>query len=191
MRKIILFLLVSTILFARINPFIPVVTNENNNSIKKTTFKFKQISLPSDARVLKSVIIKYQALNGSIKSVTYPINKYIDWHNPIYISTNQNTHITSKKIKVGFLNFYIKQHKTLIQTNDRIIRHFMLVRPFRYVIDFRANKNFLTFSKKTNTFIKKIVLGNHKGFYRVVLYLDGTYKVHIKKTAEGYLFEFR
>ena len=67
----------------------------------------------------------------------------------------------------------------------------MLIKPFRYVIDFQANKNFLTFKKQTNSFIKKIVLGNHNGFYRVVLYLDGTYKASIKKTDEGYLIEFK
>jgi hypothetical protein len=189
MKKI-LFLLISVFAFARVNPFIPVITNENNHTLKKSTFQSKKLSLPSDARVLKSIIIKYQALNGSIKTITYPINKYIDWHDPLYVST-QIKKFNPIELKVGFLTFYIQQHKTLIQTNNKIIRHFMLVRPFRYVIDFRANKNFLTFSKTSNSFIKKIVLGNHRGFYRVVLYLDGTYKVHITKTAEGYLVVFK
>jgi hypothetical protein len=189
MKKI-LFLLVAILSFARENPFVPVVTNENNNIVKKEQFKSTKLQLPSDARILKSVIIKYQALNGSIKEISYPINKAIDWHNPLILSTKE-TKIETKKIKIAFLNFYIKQHKLLIQTTDKLIRHFMLVKPFRYVCDFKANKNFLTFSKKTNSFIKKIVIGNHSGFYRVVLYLDGTYKIVTKKTDEGYLFEFR
>jgi len=95
------------------------------------------------------------------------------------------------KIKVAFLNFYIDKYKLLIDTTDTMIRHFVLVKPFRVIFDFKANKSFLTYTKKTNTFIKKIVIGNHSGFYRVVLYTDGVYKPIIKKTAEGYLVEFR
>jgi len=186
-----LFLLVLTIsLFARENPFVPVVTNENNQIIKKEYFKQKTIQLPDDARIIKSITFKYQTLTGSIKEISYSINKAIDWHNPIIIKTKQIT-IPPKKIQIGFLNLYIKKHKVFIQTQDKLIRHFMLIKPFRYVVDFKADKNFLTFKKNTNSFIKKIILGNHSGFYRVVLYLDGTYKTNIKKTDEGYLIEFK
>jgi len=188
--RILLFLLVSINLFARVNPFEPVVTNKNNHIIQKQIFKEKTIQLPNDARILKSVIFKYQTLTSSIKEIEIPINKAIDWHNPLYLSTKIKK-FTTTKVKVSFLNFYIQNHKVLIQTTNKIIRKFMLVKPFRYVIDFKANKNFLTYSKNTDTFIKKIVLGNHSGFYRVVLYLDGTYKINIKNTDEGYLLEFR
>jgi hypothetical protein len=188
--RVILFLLLTTLVFARENPFVPVVTNENNNIIKKEMFSSKKITLPNDARVIKSVIFKYQALNGSIKEIEYPINKAIDWHNPIIIST-QKQKLPTEKFQILFLNLYIKNHRLFIQTQDKLIRNFILVKPFRYVIDFKANKNFLTYSKKTNTFIKNIVLGNHNGFYRVVLYLDGTYKTSIQKTEEGYLIEFK
>jgi len=188
--RIILFLLFTISLFARSNPFQPVVTNENNHIIKKDIFKKKIIHLPNEARVLKSVIFEYQTLTGSIKKIKTPINKDIDWHNPLILSTKIHT-LNAKQIKVGFLDFYIKNHKLLIQTQDKLIRKFMLVKPFRYVIDFKADKNFLTFTKKTNSFIKKIVIGNHSNFYRVVLYLDGAYKANIKKNDEGYLIEFR
>jgi len=189
MKKL-LFLLLTTVLFARINPFIPAVTNENNNYIKKAMFKQKSFTLPNDTRILKSVIFKYQTLTGTIKSLETPINKEIDWHNPLILST-KTKNISTTKVQISFLNFYIKKHQILIETKNKIIRKFLLVKPFRYVIDFKANKNFLTFSKKTNTFIKKIVLGNHNEFYRVVLYLDGTYKISIKNEQKGYLVEFR
>ena len=189
MKKL-LFLLIITFIYARQNPFIPAVINENHNIIQKEFFSQKQISLPNDARVLKNITFTYQTLNGSIKQKVFIINKSIDWHNPIIISTNKHQ-IKPKKIQLLFLNFYIKNHKLLIQTKDKIIRNFTLVKPFRYVIDFRANKNFLTFSKDTNSFIKKIVLGNHNGFYRIVLYLDGAYKIVTKHNNEGYLLEFK
>ena len=190
MKKLLFLLIANIVLFARENPFVPVVKNDNKHIVKKEYFSSQKVILPSDARVLKSVTFTYQTLNGSIKQTTFPINKSIDWHNKITISTNQ-IEIKPKKIALLFLNFYIKKHKLLIQTNDKIIRQFALIKPFRYVIDFKANKNFLTYSKNTDTFIKKIVLGNHNGFYRVVLYLDGTYKIKIKHNNEGYLIEFR
>jgi len=188
--RIILFLLLITFLSARENPFIPVVSNENNNLIKTQIFQEAHIKLPSDARILKSVTFTYQTLTGSILTKTININKTINWHSPIYIS-QKNIINKPTKIKVAFLNFYIDKYKLLIDTTDSMIRHFVLVRPFRVIFDFKANRSFLTYSKKTNTFIKKIVIGNHSSFYRVVLYTDGVYKAIIKKTAEGYLVEFR
>jgi len=188
--RIVLFLLVITFLSARENPFIPVVTNENNNLIKRQTFKEINTTLPSDARILKSVTFTYQTLTGSILTKTINIDKAINWHSPIYIS-QKNIINRPMKVKLAFLNFYIDKYKLLIDTTDTMIRHFVLVKPFRVIFDFKANKSFLTYTKKTNTFIKKIVIGNHSGFYRVVLYTDGVYKPIIKKTAEGYLVEFR
>jgi len=186
----ILLLFVAILLFARENPFVPVVTN-NNKVIKKSYFKQTKIHLPDDARVIKTIIIRYQTLNGSIKDFKVNINKEIDWHNPIYISTKIIKH---KEIstKVGFLKFDIDKHKLFIYTTNPIIRSFFLVEPFRFVIDFKANKDFLTYRKNIqNAFIKKITIGNHEGFYRVVLYLDGKYNTNIKKQSEGYLIEFK
>jgi len=185
-----LFIFMSIVLFARENPFVPVNINNNKNLIKKQYFQKTKIILPSDARVLKNIIFKYQTLTGQIKTTDFPINKEIDWHNPIILSTNQ-VYIPTTKVKIGFLKMYIKKHKLLILTKNKIVRNFFLVSPFRYVIDFQADKNFLTFNKKIDTFIKKVVLGNHKNFYRVVLYLDGKYKINIKKDKKGYLVEFK
>jgi hypothetical protein len=186
----ILLLFVATLVFARVNPFVPVVTNESNHTVKKEYFSQKKIQLPNDARVLKSISFTYQSLTGAIRTINYPINKAIDWHNPIYINT-KTIKSPTKTIKIAFLNMYIKKQKLFIQTKDKLIRQFFLVKPFRFVCDFKANKNFLTYTKKTKTFIKKIVLGNHSGFYRVVLYLDGTYSTNITNTKEGYLIEFK
>jgi hypothetical protein len=187
----ILFLLVMVVLsFGRDNPFVPIVVNQNSNLIKQKYFTQKTISLPSDARVLKSVSLKYQTLTGAIKEIQFPINQAVDWHNPIIIKSKQKQ-VVSKKIKVGFLNFYIKKQIILIETTDKIERKFLLVEPFRYVIDFKADKNFLTYSKVIDSFVKKVVVGNHQGFYRVVLYLDGKYKTEIKKDKKGYLIEFK
>jgi len=188
--KNILLLLVVILLNARENPFIPVITNNNKNLIKKTLFKDIKTNLPSDARVLKSITFTYQTLTGEIKNKTIIINQAINPNNPLYIAELIKK-VKSKFIKMKFLKLYIKDYKLFIQTKDKMIRNFILVKPFRVIIDFKANKSFLTYKKKLNSFITKAILGNHDGFYRLVLYTNGVYKPIIKKTAEGYLIEFK
>jgi len=192
MRKIIVLLIVNIILFARENPFVPVVKNTTNNKIvNKEYFTSKEIKLPNDARNIKYLIFKYQSLTGEIKEYKIAINKAIDWHNPIYITTKKyKTKIV--EVNLPFLNLYIKNHSVLIQTEDELLRKFLLVKPFRLVLDYKANRNFLAYEKKKiNTFIKRVVLGNHKGYYRIVLYLDAKYKINLINTAEGYLIDFK
>jgi hypothetical protein len=188
--KYFLFLLVVILLQARENPFVPVITNKNNILIKKEMFSQAKVKLPSDARILKSVTFTYQTLTGAVLNKTIKINKAINWHSFIYISQKKIV-FRPKKLKIAFLNFYIDSHKLFIETSDKMIRHFILVKPFRVVLDFKANKNFLTYRKNINSFIKKVVIGNHSNFYRVVLYTDGVYKTIVKKKIEGYMLDFK
>jgi len=188
--RIIIFLLLITYLSGRENPFIPVINNENRVIVKKNKFESASTMLPSDARVLKSVTFTYQTLTGEIKHKTIIINQAINPNNPFYVAELIKK-VKSKFIKMKFLKLYIKNYKLFIQTKDKMIRNFILVKPFRVIIDFKANKSFLTYKKKLNSFITKAILGNHDGFYRLVLYTNGVYKPIIKKTAEGYLIEFK
>ena len=192
MKTLFLYIILSfSLLFGRENPFAPMVVNKNSVLIKKTFFKEKKFQLPSDARVLKSVIFEYQSLNGSIKKVTFPIEKEVDWHNPLLLQSLKKV-MPKKYIKVGFLKFFIDNKSVTIFTNEKILRNFLLVAPFRYVIDFQAEKNFLSYSKTIkDSFVKAIKIGNHSGFYRVVLFLDGEYKSKIKKIQKGYKIEFK
>jgi len=189
MRYLLLF--VTTLLFGRINPFVPVVTNNNKTIIKKSYFSSKKLTLPNDIRVLKKIKIEYQTLSGAIKEVVFPVDKAVDWHNPILVKSISKK-LKSQQIKVSFLNFDIYNQKVKLFTKDKIIRKFLLVEPFRFVVDFKADKNFLSYTKKlNNSFIKKIAIGNHSGFYRVVFYLDAKYKTDVKKIDKGYLIEFK
>jgi hypothetical protein len=192
MKTLFLYIILSfSLLFGRENPFAPMVVNKNSVLIKKTFFKEKKFQLPSDARVLKSVIFEYQSLNGSIKKVTFPIEKEVDWHNPLLLQSLKKV-MPKKYIKVGFLKFFIDNKSVTIFTNEKILRNFLLVAPFRYVIDFQAEKNFLSYSKTIkDSFVKAIKIGNHSSFYRVVLFLDGEYKSKIKKIQKGYKIEFK
>ncbi len=84
--------------------------------------------------------------------------------------------------KHGFINFYYKNNELLVDTDDVLIRDFLLPSPHRIVLDFKKKAFFSTYKKRLNKkYFKSIVIGNHKGYYRVVLTLDGKYTYTIKK----------
>ena len=174
------------------NPFVPVIKSENIFIVKPDDFKNTKVLLPDDARVLKKIIFVYQNLNGEIKQKEVIINKNIDFHKPIYISHSSNKFRIKELYFLNLFKMYIKNRKIFIQTKDKLIRSFFLVRPFRIVLDFKKNTDFLTIKKYLkNCFIKKVIVGNHKGYYRVVIYFDAKYMYKIKKTDEGIKIEIR
>jgi len=181
-----IFLFIASLSFARINPFEPVVKPQNTIVINPSYFNEAETVLPKDARILKKIIFVYQSVSGDIKNKEVPINKHIDFHRPIYVSH------TPQKFPIKELNFlnlfsmYIKHKKIFIQTKDRLLRNFFLVKPFRLVLDFQKNANFLTIKKTIkNSFVKKVAVGNHNGYYRVVIYFDAKYMYKLSKTQEG------
>ncbi len=191
MKKVILLFIV-TFVFARINPFVPVIKPENRLIVKPDYFKKTKVLLPNDARILKKVIFVYQSVNGSIKQKEVIINKNIDFHKPIYISHSPKKFNLQELYFLNLFKMYIKNRKIFIQTKDKLIRSFFLIRPFRIVLDFKKNADFLTIKKYLkNSFIKKVIVGNHSGYYRVVIYFDAKYMYKIKKTDEGIKIEIR
>ena len=57
-------------------------------------------------------------------------------------------------------------------------------------MDFKGKADFLTITKKvSNSYIKKVVVGAHSGFFRVVVYFDAKYMYKVKKMDEGVLVE--
>lgn len=187
-----IFILIPIFLLARINPFEPVLMPNEGNITKASFFKETKIKLPSDARILKKVIFVYETLQSDIKQKEIKINKNIDFHDPFIIFQK------TRKYKIKILTFpvfkmYIKNYKIFIKTKNTLIRNFFLAKPFRLVIDFKSgNMNFLTISKRVkNLFVKKVVLGAHRGFYRIVIYFDAKYIYKIKKEPGGILIELR
>ena len=187
-----IFLLIPFILFARINPFEPVLTPSEGNFIKSSFFKKAKVKLPNNARILKKIIFVYETLDSNIKQKEVKINKNIDFHYPFIIFQKK------EKFQIKTLNFpvfkmYIKNYKIFIKTKNTLIRNFFLAEPFRLVLDFKSgNLNFLTISKLIkHSFVKKVVLGAHSGFYRIVVYFDAKYTYKIKKDPEGILIELK
>ncbi len=91
---------------------------------------------------------------------------------------------------VDYASFHLLGKYLKIVTKDAMIRHFMLVQPHRIVIDFKKDKNIKVFEQKiSESSFTKIRVGNHDGYYRVVIELDGFYKYKMKDTESGYIFE--
>jgi len=175
MRFIILLLITFVSLFARDNPFFPSDPNE----IQMTT------------RAIKSISISYQNLDGSIAHETLELNNKIDWHEPFVISqkqvsmTENKKVMTSKAINAKFIKFSPQGKRMKVVTKDKLLRNFMLTNPHRIVMDFSRDTSFKpkNYSVKQAPF-KKIRMGNHDKYYRVVIELDGQYQYKLESSEK-------
>ncbi|MBU0719898.1 AMIN domain-containing protein [bacterium] len=194
-----------TISNARENPFfpsdgerdIPYTSNADKNlpPLKRAT-----ISLPNEARIIQKVTIEYKSLDGSVDTKSIELDNSIDWHLPVFISQSySNLDEPKKKPKkrnykqiasTQYIDFYSSDRSLKIITKDVIIRNFLLAKPHRIVLDLKRDASMKTFVKKNiNGIFKTIRIGNHSGYYRVVIELDGHYRYKTSKTDEGYIFE--
>ena len=197
---------------ARENPFfpskgekdIPYTSNENKEIPK---LKRATISLPPQARVIKKVTIEYENLDASLESKTIELDNSVDWHLPVFISQSYTQQVKQKhlaeekKIKVPtykkiaeikYAKFYILDKSLKIITKDKHLRNFLLVQPHRIVIDFQRDSSMESYLKYIkNSVYTKIRIGNHAGYYRVVIELDGYYRYKLKKQSDGCLITLR
>jgi len=193
---------------ARDNPFfpsdgesdIPLTSNQVNTAppLKRAT-----LTLPSTARTIENLTIEYKNLDGSIEKKTIVLKNSIDWHLPIFISQNYGSSSSepiksiSKKKKytelasLKFIKLLVGSKELKIITKDKMIREFLLVKPHRIVCDFKRDIEIRSYTKvlPKNSIVKKFRVGNHKGYYRVVLELDGYYSYRLKTTKDGYIFK--
>jgi len=200
-----LFLIIATS-YARENPFFPAdgVKDLPMTSNQATSFeplKRATITLPNSARVLEKVTIQYKNLDGSVETKSIALGQSIDWHLPLFISQSyasdtqapqiQTKQSTSKKaiVKLAsfrFISFYQSDKKLIIKTKDKLIRDFMLPSPHRIILDFKRNADFRSHIKSLKEApFTKIRMGNHKGYYRVVVELDGQYHYRKVMTKTG------
>lgn len=199
-----LFLLIN--IEARENPFFPSDGEEDiiyaNKQTTSPALKRATLMLPTHARVIESVTIKYRSLDGSKDSKSIELDNSIDWHLPIFIS--QSYGITDKSLKLKkskknnfkkvasskYISFYSSEKKLKLITKDEMIRNFLLVKPHRIVLDFKKDSSMKSYTKNLpNNVFRTIRVGNHDGYYRVVLELDGYYRYSYKKSPDGYIFK--
>jgi len=204
MKGFLFVFLIITMAFCRENPFFPVNSSDElsytTNKVKKyQSFHSQAISLPNTARILQSVIVEYKNLDGSISQKRVDIQKAIDWHQPLMIEQGNSDNNQSCTIQpmiekpfqeIGstkFIAFYYRNMELKIATTDRLLRHFILIKPDRIVLDFKRDIDFRTKSFFSKKIFKKITIGNHSGYYRVVIQLDGKYIYKIKKEKDSYI----
>lgn len=190
---------------ARENPFFPSQGEEDlpytsNENKKISKLKRASIKLPSTARVIKKVTIEYENLDASQETKEIELENTVDWHLPIFISQSYaNDTQSSKKIKkakhsykevakIKYAKFLLAENSLKIITQDKIIRDFLIPQPHRVVIDLKRDANLRSYIKKlSNSVFTKIRVGNHNGYYRVVIELDGYYRYKLKKQSDGCL----
>jgi len=211
--KLVLVLSLLFSLDARENPFfnvdeanMPITSNQN---ISKEPLKRVSLSFPSTARTIEQISIKYKNLDGTIQTKKLILDNSIDWHLPVFISQtytplkekivshnktkNKKKEEYKKLFSLPFISFY-QNHKTLkVVADATMIRDFLLVHPHRIVFDIKQDVELRSVSKKflKNKIFTKIRMGNHKGYYRVVVELDGYYSYTLRKNKNSYFFNLR
>ena len=199
-----LLLFLASSLFGRLNPFVPTMNIENitdNRPEDVGYFTEANIYLPSSSRIIKKVTLTHQNLDGSIEEVSKNIDKKIDWHYAVSISqpheegSDRTYSYLFKNVdlkEISFIKINAAKNAVLLDTKDTIIRSFMLTKPYRIVIDFKADERFLGKTQNiSGSYFKKVVIGNHDGYYRTVLYLDRYYDFKLDKKEKGYLIELK
>ncbi len=232
MRKALFISLFFSLLLSRENPFIPAdiikkFEKATNETESLPPFKSAKITLPSSARVLKEILVKYQNIDGSESVKKIKIDSLIDWHKPLIISQrsekksdlnltslnkknkksvkkiekisslkplkNKKSNFKSKEFKINkFLRVKIEGKAIYLFTKNRKLRNFMVAKPYKIIIDFKSLEDISFKTIKTNLpFVKKIVIGNHIGYFRAVFVLDGNYGYKIRKISSGYLITLK
>jgi hypothetical protein len=194
--------------FGRNNPFVPInnITKFTHINKKEPVFNDVKIKLPNSARILKSVEVVYQNLDGSVDKKVKIIDKKIDWHDELIFTKtmSQATQMkpivekrdTREKAKTyefrNFIKFEVTKTSFKIITKDIKIRDFLVSKPYKVVVDFKRDANFLTkrFVLNTPPFVS-VVLGNHDKYYRVAIKLDGQYVYTLRKVKGDYIITLR
>jgi hypothetical protein len=199
-------ILLLTNIHSRENPFFPAegeqaLPNTTNKDLSLNPLKRAAISLPSSARTIQKVTIEYKNLDGSIEQRAIKLDNSVDWHLPVFVSQSMGSIKTTPAKQISkkqstkrihlfsskHIKFYKKGAELQIDTNDKMIRDFLLTQPYRMVLDFKRDVNLKSQTKSlSGKVFKKISVGTHDGYYRVVVHLDGQYKYEKNKTSNGY-----
>ncbi|MBL0702921.1 MAG: AMIN domain-containing protein [Sulfurospirillum sp.] len=217
MRYVLVILpLLIVVVFARENPFImpsvsTVTVKTTDKRDSRENFSSVKIKLPSSARVLKNIEFHFQNLDGSMESKSIKVDNKIDWHDELIVkkftdTAKPATKPATKQIqkplkpkekveKINFQNFIvftIDGKSIHVKTKDEKIRDFLVINPFKIVIDFKKELSFYTkVYKLERKFFKSISIGKHSGYYRVAIELDGRYLYSAEKVEDGYLFKLK
>lgn len=194
MRIFTLLTLCVAALLARDNPFESVITpkleEHSSPTLHQDPLSSVEFVLPSTARVLKSVQVTYQNLDGSLETKSIQLDESIDWHYPLQIAQKAQgaTYTGETRFKLGEFELIINRNSLFIATRKKMLRDFILPEPYRLVLDIEGGKGDesakLTLDKK---YFNAAELSTHEGFYRLSFSLDGRYKHTIKPQRDGFV----
>ncbi len=211
-RSLFFVFFVFTSLIARENPFFPSVGEKeisltSNQEMQLAPLKRATLTLPSTARAIEGVSIHYRKLDGSRETKSIDLDNSVDWRLPIFISQSyeesEPKNAIKEKIKkkpsykkiasIKLASFWAHDKKLKIITKDTMIRNFLLVRPHRIVCDFKKDTDIKSYVKNISkdSRFTKIRIGNHDGYYRVVIELDGYYRYEKISIEDGYILELQ
>ncbi|GHV07237.1 AMIN domain-containing protein [Campylobacterota bacterium] len=193
-------LLLLTTAIARDNPFFPLsepTIRTDSGAIAPPQLEDELLTLPPSARILKSVSLTHQSVDGSIGIVERKVEKQIDWHSPVRVD-QPNAAKLPRQMGVfipvegleefSSVRFFVAAEVLKLQTQDEMIRHFFLPRPSRVVMDFNSSIPFNPISNKLEgQFFTSILLDFHENFYRVTVTLDSFYPYTIEAVQDGFL----
>ncbi len=181
-------------LLARDNPFESVITpkleeHQPKDMVEKPLSNVEFV-LPSTARILKSVQITYQNLDGSIESKIIQLDESIDWHYPLFVAQKAQgvNYVAENRFKLGEFELVVNRNSIFIATRKKMLRNFILPKPYRLLLDIegvQSNEN----EKKTlgKKYFANAEISTHDGFYRISIGLDGRYKYTIKPQRDGFV----
>lgn len=200
MKYLLYFFIGIDLLIGRENPFEETKIPKSMFSTKENTLKEKYFTLPSDAREIREIIIKYKTFNGSREAKIIDVNRKIDWRVPIVLSQKEKDKKKESKKKdfvefvpFKFIKYRVSDDAVFIMTSANNTRNFMLPSPYKIILDFNYDSYFKTHKKKiSKSFkVKSIATGSHDGFFRVALELVGKYDYKVEKVRNGYKITFK
>ncbi len=181
-------------MWARQNPFESVITQKaeehNPQSMHQEPLSSIEFVLPSTARIIKSVQITYQNLDGSIENKLIQLDEDIDWHYPLLIAQKAQgaSYQSENRFKLGDFELVVNRNSIFIATRKKLLRDFILPKPYRLVLDIEGVKsNEYQKIKLDKKYFSDAEISTHEGFYRISIGFDGRYIYHISPQRDGFV----
>lgn len=171
MIRLILIALCS-VAFAREDPFVPLIVPKDSVRPyygETSVFDKQEITLPSNARLIKKIDITYQNIDGSIETKSVAVSGRVDWRMPLVVSQVLNPSLRKAKdsskdsvrdstpqtarvsqtasapssanaiVSVNSQAYKIDGNRIFIAYEGDLKRHFIMKNPNRIVLDFDKN----------------------------------------------------
>jgi hypothetical protein len=194
MKYLLLLVFISSILFSRDNPFVPTQTfvDEKESILEtkltptiapNTNIKKKQISNQFNINTEKDIMISANKIKTrKPKVISKPIKSNKNIENILQKSVNSdniNEEIISNNETLinhikpfPYIEVFEYKNSIVIKSQYKIIKKFMLYKPYKIAIDFKANVPEQSKVVRLKSLFDKFVFGNHpkSGFFRIVMY---------------------